>query len=200
MGRDFAGYPDAIVINRFVECMKNKVIMNKRLDALNILHPKTYYYPFDNLPRNNRECVVKRRFGRGGRHLRFSHFDVVNTQYLTENSFIQDYIPFEKEYRVIIDPFGVVGIKRKLGDAKIKNNDSGHWSLITYGNNYNHLSRFAIDVCGRFGVDFAGLDIGKHNDEFYVIELNSAPGMSKIRASIFANNLLKLVDIYDRTH
>jgi len=91
--------------------MTDKVIMNQKLDDLNISHPKTYYRG-DYLPQTNEECVIKGRYGSQGNHLIFTTFDKINN-YNMDNRYIQHYIPFEKEYRVGINWKRVLGIREK---------------------------------------------------------------------------------------
>lgn len=166
--------------------------MNKELDRLNIRHPKTYYFPFDDLPNNDNLCVIKSRYGSRGNHLKFTRFRHVRHYYM-DDRYIQDYIPFEREFRIGVDWKRILGIREKiLNDdcecRKIKNSKSCHY--ITR-KDMPKLEKFAWKVFKKFNVEFTGIDIGMYNGKFIVIELNSAPTIGEVWANKLKNDLLE---------
>lgn len=170
--------------------MSDKIFMNKKLDELGIYHPKTYYYPFDDLPDTKEECVIKHRYGSMGNHLEFTKFKKVdkNTLY---GRYVQHYVPFEREFRVGIDYRRVLGIREKmLSDdcecKRIRNSKSCYYET----RDIPKLREFAWDIAKQFGVEFTGIDIGLWKDRFIVIELNSSPAIGEYWARLLAEDLI----------
>lgn len=188
-------YPSNIkVINKNTHIVKDKILMNKFMDENNIRHPKTFYFPFNNLPSNNDECVIKRRYSTRGKNIRFSFFDEINIDELTPDDYVQIYIPFEREFRVGVDFFRVLGIREKLPDSincKIKNSKSCYYET----RHINKLKQFAWDVARKFNIDFTGIDIGEYLKSYIVIELNSAPTIGEYWAKLLANDLINLEQV-----
>jgi len=178
-----------LVLNRFVELIRDKILMNKLLDKFEIPHPLTYYYPFANLPKTPDDCVVKTQYGQEGKRIKFQTFLTIDRDELQDYNYVQAYIPFEKEYRVLVDFLGTFSIKEKVGEAKLKNSKSCKFRK----RENQEIATFATQVCRKFGIDFAGLDIGEWNGKYYIIELNSAPCLSTKNAEIFANHLIGIL-------
>ena len=173
-GRDYYGKRKH-VLNRKVEHISDKIRMNQLFDKYKIPHPKTYYYPFRDLPDCGDSCVIKQRYGRGkGRGVVFLNFNEIHRKALHNNMYVQDYIPFEKEYRVV-NFIGNFRCREKIGNSKIKNSDT-----CRYRNHRDSpLERFAKQVCYKFKIDFAGLDIGIYKKKMMMIEINSACGLNE---------------------
>lgn len=192
-GGDYYGNDDKIVLNRNTSKMYDKVKMNKFLDKKRIRHPKTYYYPFHNIPDTRERCVLKEKFGSMSKGVSIKRFSDINPRLLSSNYFIQHYIPFEKEYRVVVDFLGVIGSKEKIprgfGSCRIKNNATCSFRL----RNIPKLDRFAVKITKKFKADFCGLDIGFINNHYYVIEINSACGIYSRYASVLANHMIGLL-------
>lgn len=177
------------VLNKKVSHIIDKVEMNKLFDVYEILHPKTYYYPFTDLPKKG-ECVIKERYGKGkGRGLKFSFFERININNLDESNYIQHYIPFITEYRVV-NFIGNYRCRLKIGNDKLKNSNTCRYK------NFRHerLERFASLVCNKFGIDYGGLDIGLINNHYYMIEINSASGLNNNSANSLLYFLIKYYD------
>ncbi len=168
---------DIHILNRYITHIQDKVEMNQLFDKYNIQHPKTYYYPFHNLPKRG-SCVIKERYGRGrGRGIVFTTFRSLKKRVLDSSMFIQDYIPFEKEYRVV-NFIGHYRTRLKIPDnlnIKLKN------SYTCTFKNYRdeRLENFAHNICENFEVEYAGLDIGEYNGHLFAIEINSAAGINE---------------------
>ena len=186
---DMEKIPNKIILNWNVELQRDKIRMNKELDRLNIPHPKTYYYPFNDLPNTPDKCVIKFRYGEKGRSLEFTRFIDVDKTTLSENNYIQALVPFDQEFRATVDHLGCIGLREKIGDAVCKNSKT--CELIPVHN--FRLEVFATQVCRKMNVDFSGVDIGIFMGEPYVIEMNSAPGLPENEAEAFANHLIGLL-------
>lgn len=178
-----------LMLNRHIEHMKDKILMNKMLDKLKIPHPKTYYYPFEDLPSSNKKCVIKTQFSSRGKGISFSRFNKININNLFSNNYIQHFIPFEKEYRVGIDFNRILGIREKMGIAKIRNSKS----CVYETRHIEELKKFAWNVFKKFKVDFTGIDIGTWKGTYIVIELNSAPTIGEYWAKLLAEDLINLL-------
>jgi len=85
-----------VVLNGIISHVSDKIRMNKLLDEYHIAHPKTYYYPFNNIP-NNGECVLKKRHSSMGKNIIFTNFNNISSGVLGGDDYIQEYIPFERE-------------------------------------------------------------------------------------------------------
>lgn len=182
------------ILNSRINHLRDKVEMNKVLDCLNIRHPKTFYFPFLNLPRSNDECVIKPRFGQRGKNITFTNFNTIPSIYITPNYYIQYYIPFEKEYRIGIDFKRILGIREKTlieGNSRIKNSRTCTYRTIK---NNKRLEKFALKIFKKFEIDFCGIDIGECNNKYYVIEINSAPTVGEVWAKKLANDLKDLLN------
>ena len=104
-----------IVLNEKISHITDKVRMNQLLDRYKIMHPKTYYYPFSNIPDTRERCVVKRRFGQRGTGIKFTRFNKIYSIYGIDNKiYIQHFIPFEREYRVGITFRRILGVREKI--------------------------------------------------------------------------------------
>jgi glutathione synthase/RimK-type ligase-like ATP-grasp enzyme len=194
---------DILVLNKKISHIRDKIMMNKLLDKYNIPHPKTYYFPFDNLPNTEDKCVIKDRFGSMGNHLIFTTFNKIHkdipdnylsgmvsgtTYSVNSETYVQDYIPFEKEFRVGVDFKRVLGIREKIGSNKIRNSKTCEYKTV---HSYT-LSDFAWDVTKKFELDFVGIDIGMWLGTYMIIELNSAPTIGPTWANKLKNDLLRL--------
>jgi len=168
--------------------MTDKVIMNQKLDDLNISHPKTYYSYF---PDTDEECVIKHRYGSQGNHLIFTTFNKINN-YNMDDRYVQHYVPFEREYRICINWERVLGIREKMpvGNNKIRNSKSCYYET----RDIPELRKFAWKVFKKFGVEFTGMDIGEWNGKYIVIELNSSPTIGEYWARLIAEDLIKKLE------
>jgi len=179
---------DIKVLNGKIHHIQDKVEMNKLFDEYGILHPKTYYHPFDDLPNTNNECVLKKRFGSRGKGIVFTTFDKIDKSSLTSNDYIQDYVPFDKEYRIGVTFKRVLGIREKIGNCRIRNSKTCKY--IT--RHIDKLGDFAFSLAKQFELDFTGIDIGEWKGTYIVIELNSAPTIGPDWARKLKNDLVGL--------
>lgn len=178
------------VLNKRIEHIVDKVKMNKLFDKYNIPHPKTYYYPFNNLPKRGM-CVIKLRNGSGrGKGIKFIKFRKLKNKELNNTIYIQHYIPFEEEYRVV-NFIGNYRCREKIGNDKVKNSFSCRYRNFRD----EELEKYGKYVCEKFKVDFAGLDIGIYNKHFYMIEINSACGVNENSANTLLHFLIKYYEM-----
>lgn len=111
------------------------------------------------------------------------------------------YIPFDAEYRILL--FGIerdfyARVFRKdpiQEDDIVHNNETCKYHLIRRPRIVG-LSRFLGEV-HRFLSDissiyFVGLDVGRYNQDLYLIEINSAPGLNSTSVAFFTTGLLSL--------
>ena len=134
--------------------------------------------------------MVKSRYGMQGNGIRVRNFNEIDKEYLYESKVVQHFIPFEHEYRVLVDMFGVLSIKEKIGSAVIKHSTNSNFEEITN----LELEEFCIDVCDKLGIDFTGIDIGEIFGKYYIIELNSAPSLSTENAKKLALHIKELLE------
>ena len=190
LGEYYTADNPEIIFNIFNEKLSDKITMNKILDKLKIRHPKTYYYPFEKLPDSNDKCVIKKRYSSRGRGIVFSRFKKINATDLNSDIYIQYFIPFEKEYRVGIDFNRVLGIREKMGIARIRNSKS----CLYKTRDIDKLRKFAWKVFKKFEIKFTGMDIGLWNGKYIIIELNSSPTIGEYWARLLAEDLIKLLE------
>lgn len=180
------------VLNKNVEHVIDKIQMNQVFDENDVPHPKTWYHPFYHIPKTGEKCVLKRRKGYGGRGIVFRNFLDIHDSYLHKNRYIQAYIPFDAEFRVITDFTGTIGIREKVGNSMIKNNYNCKFEKYHNFDRFPELTKIAEKTTDILGLDFCGLDIGKWGKKYYVIEANTAPGINKKIAGILADHLISL--------
>ena len=178
-----------VVLNKRISHIYDKVKMNRLFDKFNIPHPKTFYYPFTDLPLTDDECVIKNRLGSRGNGISFTTFNQINLEELNSDKYVQYYIPFENEYRVvkfIYEYKSRLKIPNENG-VRIKNGRSCRYKNIRN----EPLEIFAKNVCDKFKIDFTGLDIGEYNGYYFMIEVNSACGLNKNSAPDLVRNLIR---------
>jgi hypothetical protein len=113
------------------------------------------------------------------------------------------YIEAYEEYRVtIVKDYGVTDIQTK----RPRNGESPTSPIKTYANGYGFqrlgvpatyweaLERMAEEVLELTGLDFAGLDIIRHGENFYLLEVNSAMGLEGQALDRFATGIEALVN------
>lgn len=182
-----------VILNKKIRHMIDKIEMNRLFDKFKIRHPKTYY-SFDEIPFDlYDECVVKKQFSERGNGIAFTTFDNIHHIIFSQGYYVQYYIPFEREYRIGIDFKRILGVREKIiippHDPRIKNSKSCEY--ITIKDNHK-LEKFALKIFKKFEVDFAGIDIGECNGQYYAIEINSAPTVGEVWARRLSDDLKEL--------
>ena len=192
------------VLNRRTDYMIDKIKMNQRMDRRHIPHPPTFYYPFNNLPDIDRLCIIKRRKTQMGKNIEIKKFSELTRKDKYYDKFIQLFIPFERQYRVVVHTKGTFGVKEKIpksdyDDVKIYNQEHCKFRL-RYNLIDSKLGEFCYKVNEEMGIDFAGYDIGEIDGKYFVIEINSAPALHYSFARPFAEylvNMAKEVEKYE---
>lgn len=182
------------ILNRKISHIKDKIRMNRLLDEYKIRHPKTYYY-LDEMPLDsNEKCVIKKQFSQRGNGIIFTTFNKIVGNITFYNMYVQEYIPFEREYRIGIDFKRILGVREKIlkVDSYIRNSKTCNYTTIE-GN--RKLEKFATIVFNKFELDFCGLDIGEYNNKYIVIELNSCPTIGETWARKLSNDLKWLYNV-----
>lgn len=122
-----------------------------------------------------------------------------------------EYIPKLAEYRVHVvnteQPQAFVVQKRRRRDVpddqvnwKIRNFDNGFAFAAQLAENspVDRLKEIAIASIQRLGLDFGAVDViyNRRSDSLYVLEINSAPGLSDRTAQWYSENLSTLISEY----
>ena len=154
--------------------------------------------------------VVKPTHGRGGLAVticnsiqeieksRMSYINDKNSkkEFLGYGILIQEYIDFDEEYRVNIINGKAVGSVVKKSDIKIKNANRGAKFIVK---NNKKVIKLAEEIAQLHQLFFAGVDIVRKGEEYYVIECNRNPSFQEFDNAIqgnIANILIKT--IYNR--
>lgn len=126
--------------------------------------------------------IARKKKHRMGRQFYF----VENASQLTrairrKADYLQEFIDKDKEYRVHVFLNKVLIVQEKVGENKtVKNwnHSSGFvfevipWSKIPKG-----LCEIAVKAIGVIGLHFGAVDIIQKDNDFYVLEINTAPGI-----------------------
>jgi RimK family alpha-L-glutamate ligase len=87
------------------------------------------------------------------------------------NTIFQPYVKNEADYRALVVGGKCLGImKRSAQNGQWKNNYSLGGHVEKYSN--SKMSRFAVGVCKKMGLELAGLDILSTSNGFLIIEVN----------------------------
>lgn len=107
------------------------------------------------------------------------------------------YIFKEREYRVHVCNGTVIDTQRKIRDP---NKEVTSWKIRSHENGFifarnsvlwsQKRDKLAIDAIAALGLDFGAVDIIEDDkDEFYVLEVNTAPGLEGLTVDIYAEAL-----------
>lgn len=188
---EMRGNYKALILNSNSKIQADKILMNKLLDKHEILHPKTYYYPFHSLPKGSiKDCVLKQK-NSVFLPLKENFNDV--RKKLEKDTIIQEFIPFEKEYRVVKGPLGIISIMEKKLLSSYHSWYKKSCNCKFKEIKHPKLGKFCLDVCEKLNIDFTGMDVGEFLGKFIVIELNSAPALGRRNAERLANQLISLL-------
>lgn len=109
----------------------------------------------------------------------------------------------KREFRIHIFKNNIVAIvekKRKRGfegqrDTKIRNLENGYVFVQNTGELPDGLSELALRAAAVTDSDFKGVDVGfnERNNELFVIEVNSAPGIQGSNIGKYLNEIIKYV-------
>jgi RimK-like ATP-grasp domain len=120
---------------------------------------------------------------------------------LIQASLYTQYIFKVREFRVHATPFGVIDTQQKVHDTKLGPPKS--WKVRSYQNGFifqrkgiipnKHRDQLAIATIRAIGLDFGGLDIIEDKQgNFYVVEVNTAPGIEGSTVGLYGNALRDL--------
>jgi glutathione synthase/RimK-type ligase-like ATP-grasp enzyme len=106
------------------------------------------------------------------------------------------YVKKSREYRVHVFQGKVIGYKRKVKhkdrevkDAHIRSHDNGYVYIVDPQNPPSQsILDAAVKALAALNLDFGGVDIvwTKKNDRAYVLEVNTAPGMTDMTGDWYA--------------
>lgn len=107
------------------------------------------------------------------------------------------YVRKQREYRVHVFQGNVIGHKRKIKradtpvtSARIRSHQNGYRYVIDGGTPLpDSCAQAAIAAVRALGLDFGGVDIAwvEKGDRAYVLEVNTAPGLTDITGDWYAN-------------
>lgn len=116
--------------------------------------------------------------------------------------YFTEYIFLDFELRVHILKGEIVKIfKKELknNDDKfpIRNNDSCNFKLKNK-DNFPKLDVVVEELYKNFPISFVALDIGwsKKNQNYFVLEANSAPGLNELTANLYASSIMEDLNVY----
>lgn len=107
----------------------------------------------------------------------------------------------KREFRVHVFKDTVVNVTEKkrrkefdgTRDTKIRNLANGYVFVQTVQNEPDNLRELALRAAKVSSSDFKGVDIGynEKNNELFVIEVNSAPGIQGTNVQLYINEIIK---------
>jgi len=155
--------------------------------------------------------VVKPTHGRGGLGViicnNIKEIEKTRVSYINDKSnkkeflgygiLIQECINFDEEYRVNIINGKAVGSVVKKSDMKIKNANRGAKFIVK---NNQKVIKLAEEIAQLHQLFFAGVDIVRKGEKYYVIECNRNPSFQEFDNATHGNIANILIEkIYDRT-
>jgi glutathione synthase/RimK-type ligase-like ATP-grasp enzyme len=106
--------------------------------------------------------------------------------------YLLEYIDKKSEYRVhfLRDYTTFVSVKinkDEQGDKIVRSHDNG-WIQIEYNGQFKEaLTQLARKVMDAVDYDFGAIDIIRKKDKFYVLEINTAPGLEDRKLDMYAD-------------
>lgn len=152
----------------------------------------------------NMTFFARNRYHKKGKDiLIYKDDDVVPVEMLkhTKDYWIK-YIPVNNEYRVHVMNDNVIQICKKIPNDNTHENDmirnlEHGWHFAearNWENGYTKLKEMAVATVKCLELDFGAVDIILGKDKkYYVLEVNTAPGLDNKRLELYVEYLLKLV-------
>lgn len=108
------------------------------------------------------------------------------------NLIFQPFLENGGDYRVLVVNGKSMGIMKRIAEkGEWKNNFSRGAKIEAHDD--TEMEKFAEDVCGRIGFDFAGVDVFKIDGKNVVIEVNMFPGFEGFEKIYPKKNIAKEV-------
>lgn len=122
------------------------------------------------------------------------------------------YMPKDKEWRVHVfvqvleqdyDNFCDVQLKVKRKDFEgeynrlVRNHQNGYIYQRNDINEPDGLVELATEVLLVSGLDFGAVDIIQRGNKFYVLEVNTAPGLEGTTLEVYTNQIRKMIEGYN---
>lgn len=111
------------------------------------------------------------------------------------------YVKKDKEFRVHATTAGVILTQRKIRDPE---REPTNWQIRSHENGFIFAIKnvepneardtLALQALKVMGLDFGAVDIIEKNDVFYVLEVNTAPGLEGNTLEVYAKSLKELAD------
>lgn len=143
--------------------------------------PKTWYDVEDNTI--TYPCIIRAEHHAQGRELYLCNNkeELVQYTYLP-NYYITEYISKEKEYRVFVAQNRVVWVTEKTpgnpNDIAWNVAKGGRFDNVRWNDWPLRACRIALQTIEAVDLDFGGVDIIKDNNNYYVLEVNTAPSQT----------------------
>ena len=175
----------------------DKIEVHKILEENGILLPKIYDKNED-MPDKTFPLLARKNFHSKGRDIIYlKNKDDLNKINPNRYDYLIEYIKKTSEYRVhILKGFTtIVNVKVNGEDDRneiVRNRNKG-WKQVEYNGEFrNKLVKIGEEVVDILDYDFAAIDIIRDKDnQFYVLEVNSAPGLEERKLKIYADYFLK---------
>ncbi|MDD3647250.1 MAG: ATP-grasp domain-containing protein [Candidatus Dojkabacteria bacterium] len=118
---------------------------------------------------------------------------------------IQEYIPNDGDYRVLVIGHKAIGTYKRIppkGDFRANISQGGSGKKVTDKELSKRLMEMAEKVTPLFNLEIAGIDIikSKNTDELYFIESNSIPQWQGFKATTGINVAGKIIDYFENCH
>lgn len=152
---------------------------------------------------------ARERYHKKGKDIEiYKSEDIIDYKHLrnTKHYWIK-YIPVNSEYRVHVMNDTVIQICKKIPNDDTHENDmirnlEHGWHFAearNWENGYNKLKEMAIASVKILGLDFGAVDIILGKDKnYYVLEVNTAPGLDNKRLDLYVENFLRLILLKQR--
>jgi glutathione synthase/RimK-type ligase-like ATP-grasp enzyme len=174
----------------------NKLTVSQILKENGIETPKTFTRE-DEIQDNIFPCLARRYYHSQGKDIIYIH----NKQQLEECwnkdwDYLISYVNKTSEYRVHVlgDDIAMVNVKFTRDDyadpiVRCKHNG---WKQISYEGQWKErLVEIAQKVLKVLNYDFGAVDIIRKKDKFWVLEINSAPGLEPRKLTVYSNYFKK---------
>lgn len=114
------------------------------------------------------------------------------------------YIKKREEYRVHVFNEEVIDVQRKARRSAVED-EQVNWRVRTSDNGFvfvregvelpEHVKLMCVDAVVACGLDFGAVDIvwNEHRDSYYVLEINTAPGLEGQTVSSYADAIEKYI-------
>jgi len=193
------------MINRDFQIKNNYLTSNKVLQSRFFYKNNIPFIRTSNQYQDN-EMVIKSSYGSCGIGIRRVSVDMVSEiehgKLVSQKTLIQEYIPYDNDYRVIVlngKSIGIIERVPRKGDFRA-NISLGAKAFSVDEKDAKEVVELAEYTAKKLECDYAGIDILRHGSKLYVVEANFSPhyeGFETIYGTGYVVNKIKeyLLDI-----